>query len=249
MYAAGLWVDVLPGDDRGCDLVEPPLAVHFAVEVLGVLLAGLIPVTCPPPAVRAFGDAGHRGLLHALADDQGLLVVGGADALQRCGEGLAYAMKAFLKILQFVLKVLQLTPHLCTPGPERGVFDHQSLQLCSTLQRDLTLGLDKIGQRNVEGLGKGGELIEPDRPCRALSFGNRALRPLLITTGHARCEFGLGPPSAHPTRTQSFPDPFLGGAGTGGRQGRPGWPRPLPNEDRGRTYRAGLLLAIILHKR
>ncbi len=77
-----------------------------------------------------------------MADDQGLLVVGGADALQRCGEGLAYAMKAFLKILQFVLEVLQLTPHLCTAGPECGVFDYQGLQFGSTLQRDFTLGLE-----------------------------------------------------------------------------------------------------------
>jgi hypothetical protein len=43
-HPARLRVDVGPGHDRGCGLVEPPLRVDFASEVLGVLLAGLVAV-------------------------------------------------------------------------------------------------------------------------------------------------------------------------------------------------------------
>jgi len=55
----GARVHVLPRDDRGCDLVEPSLAVYFAVEVLGVLLTGVVPVASAPPPIWALGDAGH----------------------------------------------------------------------------------------------------------------------------------------------------------------------------------------------
>ncbi len=52
-------IDVLARHHGGGDLVEPPLTVDLAAEVLGVLLALGVPVAGSPVPVRALGDAGH----------------------------------------------------------------------------------------------------------------------------------------------------------------------------------------------
>lgn len=56
---AGARVDVLAGDDRGGDLVEPALRLDLAGEVLGVLLARLVAVAGAPSAVWPLLDVGH----------------------------------------------------------------------------------------------------------------------------------------------------------------------------------------------
>ncbi len=53
------WVDVLPGDHAGRDLVDPPLGVDLAVEVARVLLAVEIAVASTPFAVGALLDVGQ----------------------------------------------------------------------------------------------------------------------------------------------------------------------------------------------
>jgi hypothetical protein len=50
--APGPRVDVLPGDNRRGDVVEPPLSVRLAGEVARVLAAVRVAVPGPPLAVR-----------------------------------------------------------------------------------------------------------------------------------------------------------------------------------------------------
>jgi hypothetical protein len=56
---AGARVDVLAGDDRGGDLVEPALRLDLAGEVLGVLLARFVAVAGAPSAVWPLLDVGY----------------------------------------------------------------------------------------------------------------------------------------------------------------------------------------------
>ena len=58
-HLPGARVDIGAGDHRRRDLVQPPLAVDLAIELLEELLARLVPIAGQPLAVLAFGDRRH----------------------------------------------------------------------------------------------------------------------------------------------------------------------------------------------
>jgi hypothetical protein len=66
--AARLRVDVLAGDDRGRDLVEPVLCVHFSAEVAGVLGTGFVEPTTTTTGPTTACVPNHIGANCSFAD-------------------------------------------------------------------------------------------------------------------------------------------------------------------------------------
>ena len=48
---ARVWIDVLPGDHRGRDLIEPAHGVEFAIEVARMLPTCRVAISRAPPPV------------------------------------------------------------------------------------------------------------------------------------------------------------------------------------------------------